>query len=451
MKTFNITTRSFMETVFENLYPHDFSKSRIILGDGNIIYNSNDTEGYNFFDFFEQHCKDSFFGSLTTPYLIWTGVGSITQLEKISYDSVTVDFLNENGLTIYFQEMLLFGFGEKKNLVAKDEWVNSEKDITYKDIDFNFNLDKTNAKNIYSFELESVKKFIEKNNLTNVTVYTCELDTNKTFQSSYPKIRIKSGNVWTTSFDSNHINKNYDSDNDPFHINKHFLSLSLRYELHKHLISAYLISKDAEISWHENCREWDTPTNSFDYLNSQSIFDIEEWRYSNPSIYYIIKNNVDILSEKYPILLNGEKLQSRKNNRIRCGTEHQSPYKNYREAFCNVICETKFGQPFGYFSEKVLNCMTFERPFILVSTPKSLYYLKMYGFKTFDKWWDESYDNEEDHEKRLLQIFELIDKIESWPLKQCRDICNDMKKVLVYNKEHIKNIRYNLDPLKEIL
>ena len=33
------------------------------------------------------------------------------------------------------------------------------------------------------------------------------------------------------------------------------------------------------------------------------------------------------------------------------------------------------------------------------------------GFKTFDKWWSESYDNEFDHDKRITMIFLELEKL----------------------------------------
>jgi len=441
MKTYNITTRDFMESIFVNLQPEVSDSSSVILYNGKTIYKSEDTKNYNFLDFFKDHCKGSFLEKYNKPYMVWTGVGSIVQLEKLTYDKNTIDYLNREGLTIFFHEMLLFGFGEKKKLLPKKEWIKNNKEITYEHADFNFSFEKIKSNNIYNFELDSVVEFVRNNNLRNVTVYTCESGTKEILQNLYPEIEIKSHNVWTASYNITHLDKKTDVNQKNYDLKRHFFSLSLRYEIHKHLISAYLLDKDAEISWHENSREWHSVDDSFEYLNSQTPFDIENWKKTNPRMHNLLKENVKYLKDHFPMLLECENLPSDKNNRIRCGTEHKLPYKSYTESFCNVICETKFAQPFGYFSEKVIHAMYFKRPFILVSTPRSLEYLKSYGFKTFDKWWDESYDDNEDHEKRILKIFEIIDEIENWSIKDCETKLNEMEDVLAHNQINIGRAR----------
>ena len=48
----------------------------------------------------------------------------------------------------------------------------------------------------------------------------------------------------------------------------------------------------------------------------------------------------------------------------------------YKNSFCEVVCETRFAQPTGNFSEKTIRPMHFHRPFVLVAPPHTLKYLK---------------------------------------------------------------------------
>ena len=80
----------------------------------------------------------------------------------------------------------------------------------------------------------------------------------------------------------------------------------------------------------------------------------------------------------------------------------------------------------------------------LASTPYSLEYLKKLGFRTFDQWWDESYDHEEDHEKRILKIFEVIDFIDSHDLSRLKKIYDEMHDVFEHNKEKLKSLKNDL-------
>ena len=43
-------------------------------------------------------------------------------------------------------------------------------------------------------------------------------------------------------------------------------------------------------------------------------------------------------------------------------------------------------------------------PFVMVNGHGSISKLKELGFKTFDKWWDESYDDEPNETDRLNKI-----------------------------------------------
>jgi hypothetical protein len=59
--------------------------------------------------------------------------------------------------------------------------------------------------------------------------------------------------------------------------------------------------------------------------------------------------------------------------------------------------------------------------------------LKELGFKTFSNWWDESYDDEMDLEKRIYKIIKVLEEIASWDLEKCTTIRNEMKEILIHN------------------
>ena len=60
--------------------------------------------------------------------------------------------------------------------------------------------------------------------------------------------------------------------------------------------------------------------------------------------------------------------------------------------------------------------------------------LKEYGFKTFDKWWDEYYDDEIDFYKRIDKIKNLILEISKWSIEECESKYKEMKDVLLHNQ-----------------
>ena len=64
-----------------------------------------------------------------------------------------------------------------------------------------------------------------------------------------------------------------------------------------------------------------------------------------------------------------------------------------------------------FLSEKIYKPLACKHPFVVVGVDKTLEYLKRFGYKTFDKWIDESYDNEPDDDKRMDMIMEEVKRL----------------------------------------
>ena len=79
--------------------------------------------------------------------------------------------------------------------------------------------------------------------------------------------------------------------------------------------------------------------------------------------------------------------------------------------------------------------MYYRKPFILVAPPHTLKYLKEDGFQTFSDFWDESYDEEEDHLERIFKILEVIDYINSKPIEDLQKIYDQMHEILEHNNK----------------
>ena len=108
-----------------------------------------------------------------------------------------------------------------------------------------------------------------------------------------------------------------------------------------------------------------------------------------------------------------------------------SPY-GY-DALWHVVTETVYYDESLHLTEKIFKPIVSKRPFILVGAPGNLAYLKRYGFETFDRWIDESYDNETDPTRRTEMIVNELDKLSKQDVsKQHRE----MQEVLDYNYDH---------------
>ena len=84
-------------------------------------------------------------------------------------------------------------------------------------------------------------------------------------------------------------------------------------------------------------------------------------------------------------------------------------------------------------------------PIIVVAPPYTLEYLKTFGIKTFDKWWDESYDREENHYQRIKKIFNLIDYINSKSIEELKIMYNEMKEIIEELKNDMAQKNISLD------
>lgn len=105
-------------------------------------------------------------------------------------------------------------------------------------------------------------------------------------------------------------------------------------------------------------------------------------------------------------------------------------------ALWHVVTETVYFLPKLHLTEKIFKPIAVKRPFILVGAPGNLAYLRSYGFRTFDRWIDESYDQEQDHYVRIEKITAEIEKLCALPMSELKQMHDEMKEVLEYNYNH---------------
>lgn len=129
-------------------------------------------------------------------------------------------------------------------------------------------------------------------------------------------------------------------------------------------------------------------------------------------------------------------------------THHQ--FTAMQESFLYVCTETVFNYPHPYLSEKSYKGITSKRPFVILGATNSLNLLKEYGFKTFDRWWDESYDVEPSTSRRLIKVYAIIKKICNLSLDELKEMCHEMESDLEYNFNHYAKFSSNeIDRFKQ--
>lgn len=111
-------------------------------------------------------------------------------------------------------------------------------------------------------------------------------------------------------------------------------------------------------------------------------------------------------------------------------------YRLWQNSLWHVVNETVFYETKLHLTEKVFKPIVAQRPFILVSAPGNLAYLRRYGFQTFDRWIDESYDDIQDPDQRLDAITSVLERFADMSIDQLRQLHNEMLPVLEHNKQH---------------
>ena len=134
------------------------------------------------------------------------------------------------------------------------------------------------------------------------------------------------------------------------------------------------------------------------------------------------------------------------------GINNQNKFEQpaLKKTFLNVSVETVFKYPYPFVTEKTFRPILHKRPFVIVGAPHSLKFLRSIGFKTFDKFWDESYDNIENPDLRMKAVVDIVKQISNTPVAQLQELCYNMKTVLEYNFDHYVNCYSKTDLLDKL-
>jgi hypothetical protein len=115
-----------------------------------------------------------------------------------------------------------------------------------------------------------------------------------------------------------------------------------------------------------------------------------------------------------------------------------STTKHYQQdSHISIVTETVVEPGLLFLSEKTWKCILNYHPFIIWGNPGILEYLKSIGYKTFDEFWDESYDKEYNTYNRLVKIMNLLEYIASGNIDDIL-YSKELKDVLVHNHNLIK-------------
>ena len=111
----------------------------------------------------------------------------------------------------------------------------------------------------------------------------------------------------------------------------------------------------------------------------------------------------------------------------------------HTNSYWNIAMETYIDAVGGTFlTEKTFKPIKHGQAFIILGTENSLALLKDQGYKTFDRWIDESYDTVRDVRLRWYAVFEETRKIALKSLEQLHLDYLEQLPIIHHNQEHFK-------------
>lgn len=358
------------------------------------------------------------------PFVIHMTNGEIKELKDITHTKENVDYLNKTGITFYLYEPLCeYLEGEKFNRGF------------YSEFDENVDINKFRA-----WELDSILDYANRNNLTNITVKTGNFNVKKYFPY-YNKLKLTTDDLFLRTLNTYKYTGNIRN----FKFDKKFINLNWRYTDHRNLISSFMADKSCFLSWYFS--------KDFDEFYKIKGFNFDSWSKKYPKYFNILKEGNLLVKEKGPFVLD-HTFRKYDNDDLWPVVDTLKKYETpatynkdnktlsdfYNRSFLDVVTETRFFQPTSNISEKILQPIQYLRPFIVVAPPYTLKYLKTFGFKTFDKFFDESYDEETDHGERLIKIFNTIEFINQLDSRQTLNMFLKMIPILQHNLNLYKKI-----------
>lgn len=371
--------------------------------------------------FFKKHSielNSTFLKDSDATTIVYTGNGNfnLPKFFKKVLDTKTIQHINKKGLEIYFYEPMCFYLkGQPHNRSFYTEFSHSD--------DLN---------NIRADELDSVEKLISEYSFNNVKVFTCDYNADKLLGHHY-SFDIYCKDLFISDIKRDGIARLLQYKN----IEKPFWCANGRYTFSRELLMSYLINYKGTYTWHF--------TQDTNLLNDNVWV---EWSKISKEIKEKLITGSKLLNNNYFFI--DCKLDTRENiknqNNVYIPPVNSYDHtnyefvKSYQSSFVAIINETRYAQPTANFSEKTLQCIGSATPFILFAPPKTLEYIKTLGFKTFSDFWNEDYDNIENHTERFVAITTLIDRISKLSVSELQKMYNDMQDILEHNFLNLENL-----------
>jgi len=160
---------------------------------------------------------------------------------------------------------------------------------------------------------------------------------------------------------------------------------------------------------------------------------------------HVIRNNIIPNIDKFPLVLS---LRDRDDN---ANVVRMEDFKYSDNSYFSLVTES-FYIPYKYgdddadkehaamfFSEKIFKPITYKHPFILVTRPYALRYLRNMGYRTFSPIINEEYDEIENDEQRLLAIVDEVERLSKFSTSDWLEWQMQAKEIVEHNYNTLMN------------
>ena len=135
--------------------------------------------------------------------------------------------------------------------------------------------------------------------------------------------------------------------------------------------------------------------------------------------------------------------------------------QDYSQCAIEVVMETVMDDQRWHLTEKSLRPMACGAPFLLMSTPGSLEYLRCYGFETFHPMINETYDSIIDSHKRIQCLQHEMARLAALSRQQKLELWRELDQVAQRNRARffsdefqnliVREYKHNLDQALQIM
>jgi len=211
---------------------------------------------------------------------------------------------------------------------------------------------------------------------------------------------------------------------------KKFLNLNRRWRLHRPLLLTLLYDRGLLDQGHVSFAPSD---------------DGKDWNAAYRQMLQVYSNDKNIL----PILERNESIKNLQpmyldtNDLVTNRAVHEDTINEYYyDSYFSVVNETTYHEGVPFLSEKIFKTIALGHPFILVSVPHSLQYLKQLGYKTYSEIINEDYDTIEDNGLRMLAIVDEIERLTKLEGKKLKRWISKTQEIAKYNRSKIIRKQY---------